>query len=704
MSNKPGEELEGEMLDELLAYLEEEENTDEPNEVECDNLELPRSIRLDSIRQKGRDKCGYKCLARMKMKNVDTEDAFFEHEESGTQLLDVAEDGVADDTRLSSPSPSKHDIITVLLNKTRRRRRTFEEITKSKRCVKVLEPNGSVTSIIDWARKAKLDRGQRRAFEIIVSTFILTFYSDAEQTGQRGTEDDYFHNFDIEKVRLQTFAETEKRGSDQLICLLHGPGGSGKTTVIDLVMKYAEEFCSYLDNFRFTSRTILVTAMTGVAATILLGETTHSAVYLNQKRPIEAEQIEIWSSTRLLIIDEISFASKQDFIELNNKISTLRQQLHLKYGGLSIVFSGDFRQLEPVGAGKKPVYEEDCPEFKRWVNCFIQLNGMHRFKHDPEWGKILLRFRDGTVTLEDIEKVNERVVDNNGELPDDIKYATFFNRDRDAINTALFEERCKMMYEKTGNVNDSMMIFSDDLLVQSSKKTFVKFGARSSFWTNCSEDDVKLAQGKGRMDPLLKIYKGCRVMLPANMKVKEGQANGTQATVEKIVLKEGQHVGQVRICEGIPVPAVYASQVSYILLKHSNERIQPSIFKVRPKQHTFTAKILVPHDLQIEKDERENMKMKANQLPVIINNASTGHKLQGSGVDELFVHNWSYVTNWVYVMLSRVKTRDGLFCRKPISKDLKNYAVPEALKRMLAGLSSREPTYWKHRDYRIMFG
>ena len=76
--------------------------------------------------------------------------------------------------------------------------------------------------------------------------------------------------------------------------------------------------------------------------------------------------------------------------------------------------------------------------------------------------------------------------------------------------------------------------------------------------------------------------------------------------------------------------------------------------------------------------------MKATQVPVIVNNATTGHKLQGTGVDCLFVHKWSYVTNWVYVMLSRVRTHAGLYCRKSLSYDLTRYAVPEALKRMLA--------------------
>ena len=67
------------------------------------------------------------------------------------------------------------------------------------------------------------------------------------------------------------------------------------------MVKYAAEYCGYIENFEFTPRTILVTAMTGVAATILLGGTMHAAVYLNQKRPLEAEQIEAVSYTHLTL-------------------------------------------------------------------------------------------------------------------------------------------------------------------------------------------------------------------------------------------------------------------------------------------------------------------------------------------------------------------------------------------------------------------
>jgi hypothetical protein len=48
--------------------------------------------------------------------------------------------------------------------------------------------------------------------------------------------------------------------------------------------------------------------------------------------------------------------------------------------------------MEPPGQYDKPLYEDDCLEFEEWINCFIELEGMHRFKDDPEWGKLLRCF------------------------------------------------------------------------------------------------------------------------------------------------------------------------------------------------------------------------------------------------------------------------------------------------------------------------
>ena len=83
-------------------------------------------------------------------------------------------------------------------------------------------------------------------------------------------------------------------------------------------------------------------------------------------------------------------------------------------------FSGDFWQLEPVGENKKPEYEQECPIFKNSINCFIELKGLHRFKQDLEWGKLLYRFQNGEVIEEDIDNINSQVVDENTELPSNI--------------------------------------------------------------------------------------------------------------------------------------------------------------------------------------------------------------------------------------------------------------------------------------------
>jgi hypothetical protein len=360
------------------------------------------------------------------------------------------------------------------------------------------------------------------------------------------------------------------------------------------------------------------------------------------------------------------------------------------------------RQLEPVGAGQKPVYTEDCKEFRDFVTCYIELEGMHRFKDDREWGMLLRRFRNGTVTLEDIKKINERVVTQSTKIPNDIRYATYFNRDRDSINTGLFEERCKLLKRRDGHVNDSILIFSDCLVVRKGKDKFIKLRNCKSFWENCGEDSIRMHRG-GRMDPLLKLYPGCRVMLTSNTNVREGQANGSQAIVEKVVLKCGVQARKVLISGNVRLTAVKATEVSHLVLRHCNARIEPATFRVFPRQHTVKANLLKPRALQLTGNDREKVDMKALQVPIVVNNATTGHKLQGSGVDCLFVHNWSYVTNWVYVILSRVRTQKGLFLRKPLSTNLTKYAVPEGLIKMMRKFSSKLASQWTDDEYEELF-
>lgn len=119
---------------------------------------------------------------------------------------------------------------------------------------------------------------------------------------------------------------------------LTGPGGSGKSEVINTLLTHGKGFCKLLET-PFTRRTIIVTALTGVAATVIKGETTHSGAHVNRKKKFEDEHVQEWRDARLIIVDEISFATTEDIRKLNTNLKMLGEEPSKKYGGVSMVFS-----------------------------------------------------------------------------------------------------------------------------------------------------------------------------------------------------------------------------------------------------------------------------------------------------------------------------------------------------------------------------
>jgi len=80
-------------------------------------------------------------------------------------------------------------------------------------------------------------------------------------------------------------------------------------------------------------------------------------------------------------------------------------------------------------------------------------------------------------------------------------------------------------------------------------------------------------------------------------------------TLEKVVLKPNVVPKIVMIGDNnnIPVKAVKASQVSHIEVRHSNSRIYPQVFSIKPKKYSFKAKVLKPRALQVKGKERETL-------------------------------------------------------------------------------------------------
>ena len=71
--------------------------------------------------------------------------------------------------------------------------------------------------------------------------------------------------------------------------------------------------------------------------------------------------------------------------------------------------------------------------------------------------------------------------------------------------------------------------------------------------------------------------------------------------------------------------------------------------------------------------------VKMVQFAVNSNKATTGHKLQGVTLKKMVVRSWNYRTpNWVYVVLSRVRSFKGLFICEKLNEE-KTFVVDPRL-------------------------
>jgi len=151
-----------------------------------------------------------------------------------------------------------------------------------------------------------------------------------------------------------------------------GPGGSGKSALIKMIYKHANSLF----------KDIHVTALTGCAAVLLncKAKTLHSWANIGLgNRTIEQLIMKIrknkfakalWKGTDILVVDEVSMLSLKMFDMLNAIGKAIRGNFK-PFGGIQLIFSGDFYQLPPVGEKEEPDTQRFCFESNDWNSVFI---------------------------------------------------------------------------------------------------------------------------------------------------------------------------------------------------------------------------------------------------------------------------------------------------------------------------------------------
>src|SRR5581483_8023551 len=188
-----------------------------------------------------------------------------------------------------------------------------------------------------------------------------------------------------------------------------GPAGSGKTHVLN----------EYIDYLKSHGIEPAVTASTGIAATHLGGQTIHSWSGIGVKDMLSDEDIDEmmqrqylykrFERTKVLIIDEISMLHHFR-LDLIDWICREMKHSSKPFGGMQVIFSGDFFQLPPVTRDEisetQFAYNAESWHSAKLTMCY--LSEQHR-KNDDTYLSILNSIRNDNVSQKTIDLLKGRL-------------------------------------------------------------------------------------------------------------------------------------------------------------------------------------------------------------------------------------------------------------------------------------------------------
>ena len=275
--------------------------------------------------------------------------------------------------------------------------------------------------------------------------------------------------------------------------------------------------------------------------------------------------------------------------------------------------------------------------------------------------------------------------------PRDSSCCVCMNADRSSIDTGTFANKLAHS-QSTNDTSDFVVIRASNLRRKPKKGKLIPMSDEDKKYVfeNCGDNRLKTNAGSSSghfVDPMLKLYRNIPLMLLANTDVPNGYANGTRVILQSIVLNDGSTHGTA-VVDGVDCKLIEASDVKYLVCTKADDK--DKIFKIEPQNMTCRVNAPVPKIFGASSNSTINFTMALQQLPLIANNATTGHKLQGQTKKNLVVSVWSNRSNWNYVALSRVKTRNGLFLAQPLPCDV-DFSMHADLRKMLDNFQSLVP-------------
>lgn len=221
---------------------------------------------------------------------------------------------------------------------------------------------------------------------------------------------------------------------------LTGSAGAGKTYVLNQYIQYLKEH----------KVPVAVTASTGIAATHMNGMTIHSWAGIGIREHLSLQHLsnlkkrkyfrDKMDKVKVLVIDEISMLHRNQ-LDLVNQVLKFFKENELAFGGVQVVFSGDFFQLPPIGNEWETAREKFAFMSTAWLEAepvICYLTEQHR-QESNELNMILNEIRQGNVSENSISLLETRLEFHPDEGEQETKLFTH-NSDVDRINKMYLEQ------------------------------------------------------------------------------------------------------------------------------------------------------------------------------------------------------------------------------------------------------------------------
>jgi hypothetical protein len=395
-----------------------------------------------------------------------------------------------------------------------------------------------------------------------------------------------------------------------------------------------------------------------------------------------------WRDVVVLLIDECSLVSCELMSELDSALRFAKEKHDQWFGGITVIFAGDFYQYPPVGGTALytpiPAYSSQSNEeiSKRlgqmaWkaINSVVTLTEQERMKEDPEYGAAVQRLRIRECTLEDLELFNSRViksVTNEGGV--DMSAPVNFPAAA-IVRTNLLRETLNLRKAQTNSAKTNRRLIVCAAMDKCATQTLTRLDREQLLNLNLTSSRLQNA-----LPGFVPLYVGMPVVLRMkNISTDLGITNGSQGYVRQIYTS---------IC---PVGFTYCTCaiVEFPDSKVSLPGLPKGYFPILPTKWTFTTL------LTTEDGTTVSIQLTRNQLPVQPGFAVTGQSAQGKTLPSV-VANLHEGGFGAYVAASRARTQQGLCITEPVTLQQLNKPVPHSLMADAAQLDALEHNTYVH--------